>query len=108
MNPDRDMAAPDEANDHAFVRPEEECPTVDFDVEKILFLIRFLEKVRNHILSKEWVEEVDFGLSSRKVRHTLVITEQNLKDIIDGLKERVGHAQSCVGMERRSAVHPHA
>ena len=94
MNPDRNMAAPDEANDHAFVRPEEECPTVDFDVEKILFLIRFLEKVRNHILSKERVEEIDYGLYSRKVRHTFVITEQNLKDIIAGLRERVEHAQA--------------
>lgn len=79
----------DEADPYAFVRPEGECPLRDFDVEKRLYLIRFLEHVRNHILSKEWVEEIGFGLFSRKVRHTFAIDERNLKDIIDGIRERM-------------------
>lgn len=78
-----------DTNEYAFVKPEGECPLRDFDVEKREYLIEFLEHIRNHILSKEWVEEIGSGLFSRKVRHTIVIDERNLKDIISGIRERM-------------------
>lgn len=74
---------------YTFVAPEVECPLKDFDVEKRLYLIKFLEGVRSHILSKEWVEEIDLEFLSYKVRHTFAIDERNLKDIIGGIRERM-------------------
>ena len=79
----------DDTNPYAFVRAEGECPLSDFDVEKREYLIRFLEGARNHILSKEWVEEIDLGFLSYKVRHTFAIDERNLKYLIDGIRQRM-------------------